>query len=119
MSSVQRKILFLLFCSELNESNKDFLNGFLEITTISKVFSIFLGNMISSLVPGVVLIPLRIATKLSMTKSESIMKNKPRKENDLKIYQCPWELPATQHWLGGQGGQYGRCWLAGISHGLW
>ena len=29
----------------------------------------------TTLVPGVVLIPLRIATKLSMTKSESILEN--------------------------------------------
>ena len=32
-------------------------------------------NIRAALVPGAVLIPLRIATKLSMTKSESILEN--------------------------------------------
>ena len=51
--------------------------------------------------PGVLPIPLLIATKLSMTKSERIW------ENFLKIYRRPWKLPANQNQPCGQSGQYG------------
>ena len=49
--------------------------------------------------PGALLIPLRITTKLSMAKSENSLENQhsTRKENFLKIYQHPWELPANLH----------------------
>ena len=43
------------------------------------------SNEIKTLVPGVVLIPLRITTKLSMTNSESILENLQRKVSFLKI----------------------------------
>ena len=42
-----------------------------------------------ALVPGMVMIPLRIATKLSMLKYQNITQNKVRKAKILKIHHRP------------------------------
>ena len=45
----------------------------------------------NTLVPGVVLIPLQIATKLSMTKSDCEMKKYNTGKKNLKIHRCLWK----------------------------
>ena len=56
-----------------------------------------IGSDVETLVPGVVLIPLRIGRKLNMTKFENIMKNKDRREKILKIHRRPRKLLANKH----------------------
>ena len=71
--------------------------------------------MFWSLVPGVMLILLRIATKFSMSIFENVMKLT-QKNKKIEIYQRPWEFFAQQQPCS-QGGYYDQqCWLAYNSH---
>lgn len=68
---LSNSVILLPRNSKLDDSYKKESN----CITIPHCTVLLLLRWCKSLVPGVVLIPLRIATKLSMTKSENILEN--------------------------------------------